>query len=146
MTSRQDCHQLFLVTKKGEFRMFFEIPLIRHDQKQKYAILTLQLVSLDSYNFWEHYISNKSCNVQTTASSSRRCNEVLSRDWKMTEDVARSNGIEEFFICDTSSMNTDSLVSPTYPVDLTVRQGLTSMPQQSNSATWGTAHLYYGWH
>ena len=39
----------------------------------------------------------------------------------MTRDIARSNGKDEFFICDTSSMNTDSLVSPTYPVDLTIR-------------------------
>ena len=44
----------------------------------------------------------------------------------MTRDIARSNGVDEFFVCDMSNMNPGTLKSQVFDVDVTIRADTTS--------------------
>jgi hypothetical protein len=108
--------------EKGEFRIFFDIP--NGGKKVCLSIDYCGVVSLDAVTLsgqatFPTKVANRIANdcLHATGDAIKCCPGT----GQMTRDVARSNGKDEFFICDTSSMNTDSLVSTIYPVDLTIR-------------------------
>ena len=83
------------------------------------GVVSLDAVTLSGQATFPTKVANRIANdcLHATGDAIKCCPGT----GQMTRDVARSNGKDEFFICDTSSMNTDSLVSAIYPVDLTIR-------------------------
>ena len=54
----------------------------------------------------------------------------------MIRDISRSNGIDEFFVCDMSNMNPGALKSPVFDVDVTIRADTTSGPRLLKLVIW----------
>jgi hypothetical protein len=113
--------------EKGEFRLFFEIHDRPNEEGEQEICMSMDycgVVSLDAVTIsgqatFPTKVANRIANqcLDATGDAMACCPGT----GKMTRDVARSTGKAEFYVCDTSSMNTDSLVSPTFPVDLTIR-------------------------
>jgi hypothetical protein len=114
--------------ENGEFRLFFELA----DPSQSKICLSIDdcgVVILDPV-----FLTGQA--TFPTKVAKRLANDCLDATGDammccpgtgtMIRDIARSNGKNEFFVCDMSTINLDGLKSPIFDVDVTVREDTNS--------------------